>query len=135
MNVEIKKKVKEDILKNLYFRIARGLSLEVDFRSRIGTVIVKNKRIVSVGHNRPLKTHPMIRKYNEYKTIHAEIDCIIGYNRDLLKDAIIYVYREHKDGSLAMSRPCNVCFQILKDIGITKVIYTTENGIKEEKIK
>ena len=51
-----------------------------------------------------------------------------------LSNAAIYVYRVHKNGTLAMSRPCPSCMQLIKDVGIKRVFYTTENGYVYEKI-
>jgi hypothetical protein len=47
----------------------------------------------------------------------------------------IYVYRQFKDGSLAMARPCSACIKAMKDLGIKKFCYTTPYGYCEEKFK
>jgi deoxycytidylate deaminase len=125
---------KQEILKNNYFNIARLESLKTDFRSRIGAVIVRKKRIIAIGRNKPTKTHPITKKWDIYKTIHAEIDCIIGTDRTLLIGSDIYVYRELKDGSIAMAKPCDMCIGELKENGIKKAYYTTINGIECLKI-
>lgn len=46
----------------------------------------------------------------------------------------VYLYRELKDGSLGMSRPCKSCLHLLIDCGITHIYYTTDNGFAEEKL-
>jgi deoxycytidylate deaminase len=125
---------KEAILKIGYFNLARTESLKVDFRSRIGSVLVKGRKPVSIGRNKPLKTHPLLRKYDSFKTMHAEIDACIGIDRHLIMGSILYVYREGADGNLAMSKPCEMCQKILKELGVKKVMYTIENGIDEIKL-
>ena len=34
----------------------------------------------------------------------------------------LFVYRELKDGSIAMARPCPSCMALIKDLGIKKYI-------------
>lgn len=121
---------KNDLLNILWFNLARLESLKTDFRSRVGAVVVRKGKVVSIGRNHPHKTHPLMKKYHEHKTIHAEVDCIIGTDRDLLKGSVMYVYRELRDGTVAIAKPCEVCQLILKDIGIKKVYYTTNDGFE-----
>ena len=47
----------------------------------------------------------------------------------------IYVYRETKSGKRAMARPCAACTKALKDLGIKKICYTTDDGFCEEKFE
>lgn len=47
----------------------------------------------------------------------------------------IYLYRELKNGTLAMSRPCRSCIELLKAAGISKIYYTTNDGYVFEKFK
>ena len=44
----------------------------------------------------------------------------------------LYVYREHKNGVKALARPCPACQQMIKDMGIQEVWFTTENGFGYE---
>lgn len=48
-------------------------------------------------------------------------------------DVVIYIYREHRDGTLAMSAPCKSCERLLHDMGIRTVCYTVEGGYLETK--
>ena len=48
-------------------------------------------------------------------------------------DVTVYIYRELKDGTLAMSYPCRSCRKLLRDLGIRTVCYTTPAGFVEEK--
>jgi deoxycytidylate deaminase len=41
----------------------------------------------------------------------------------------VVIYRERKDGSAAMARPCNVCMALLKARGVRLVIYTGKDGL------
>lgn len=102
----------------------------------IGCVIYDKKgRVLSVGYNHLHKTHPLLRRYDQHKTLHAECSAILGYrNPEHFKNATILVYREQKNGELANSRPCHMCLNIIKLYKFKKLLYTTENGIQEEVI-
>lgn len=123
--------IKEKILNIGFFKLARNESLKVDFRARIGSVLVKNGKPVSVGRNKPLKTHPLIRKYDSLKTLHSEFDAIIGIDRHLVSGSTLYVYRERKDGTIANSCPCDMCMKFLRELKIKRILYTIDNGYKE----
>lgn len=106
-----------------YFQLARTMSRHSDCKIKVGAVIA-NKKPISASFN-TFKTHP---KYsNPYETnvgsIHAEIRAVILSGQDL-KGGSIYVYREYKTGKPAMSRPCRLCMEVLKEAGIKKVYYT-----------
>ena len=46
----------------------------------------------------------------------------------------LYIYRETRDGKLAMSRPCPACMQAIKDLNIKHIAYTTDCGYATEKL-
>lgn len=109
-------------------------------RARLGTVIVYGNKILSVGFNQ-LKTSPVQKKYNRYRngdfpphihndTIHSEIDALnkCSFADIDWKDVILYVGREDKAGNSKLAKPCPACIQAIKDRGIRKVYYTTEDG-------
>ena len=125
---------KSKLLEIGYFRLARLESLKVDFRARIGAVLVKRNKVVSIGRNYPKKTHPMIYRIDKFKHIHAEIDAIIGTDRRFADNSVMYTYRELKDGTLANSKPCNMCAELLKELGVKKVYYTHSQGYSEIKL-
>lgn len=47
----------------------------------------------------------------------------------------IYVYRALKSGKRAKARPCAACMCALKDLGLRKIFYTTDDGYCEEIIE
>lgn len=127
-----------------YFAAAKAVSELSDHKHyKIGAVVVMNHRIISSASNSNSKTHPLQKKYNKYRFTddgdhkqHAELAALVPLIRDGvdLSNATIYVYRVHKNGTLAMSRPCPSCMQLIKDVGIKRVFYTTEDGYAYEKI-
>lgn len=127
-----------------YFKAAKAISeLSDHYRYKVGAVVVMNHRIISSGHNSDSKTHPLQKKYNKYRFTdegehkqHAELSALLPLikARVDLSNATIFTYREHKNNRIAMSRPCKSCLQLIKDLGIKKICYTTEDGYAYEQI-
>ena len=46
----------------------------------------------------------------------------------------LYIVRRHKDGSLALSRPCPGCMSLLRANGVRRVFFSVEGGFSEERI-
>lgn len=125
------------------FRAAQSISMMSDHKYKIGCVIVDKHRVISSGHNSNTKCHSLQAQLDEkyfncfcVGKLHAETSAIIpllktkgDYSR-----ATLYIYREHKDGSLAQARPCSRCMQLIKQIGISKIKYTTDLGYATEYI-
>jgi len=120
------------------FKKAREVSFESESPNfKLGSVIMRKGKILSSGCNQRFKTHPYC-KYNgadHNRNLHAELVSIFRIkNKEILRGATLLVYREHKNGTLANSRPCPMCMNEIKRWGIKKVIYTTNHGIFEEKV-
>lgn len=117
-------------MKEKFFNLARAVSQKSQHpQHKIGAVIVQKNRPVSIGFNQ-LKTHR--KSLHEWKSIHAEFHAVLGVSKNDLDGATIYVFREHKDGTPAMARPCPSCLKTLKLAGIKKIAYTTYGNYQEE---
>lgn len=126
-----------------YFRAAKAVAELSDYPiHKLGCVVVKGHRVISSGHNHKHKCNPLQAKLDteKYKVacpgrLHAEIMALLPLIRAKvdLRGCSIYVYREHKNGTLAMARPCSSCQKIIKELGIKKVFYSIENGYAVEK--
>jgi deoxycytidylate deaminase len=114
---------------NKFIEMARRLSKKSAYHHKIGAVVVKRRRAIGFGFNKPRKTHP--KSTNPFKTVHAELDAIIGLTREELNGAEIYVVRERASGSYGSAKPCQYCEALLKEVGIKVVYYTTDEGIAE----
>lgn len=125
-----------------YFKAAKAISEMSDFeRVKIGAVAVYSHRIISSGTN-STKTNPLQKKYNIHRfsvdsghTLHAETQCLlplIGRKDIDFSRVYLYIYRQHKDGSLAMSRPCKSCEQLIRNLGIKKIYYTGDDSFIAE---
>lgn len=99
----------------------------------ISAVLDKKGRIISLGENNGLKTHPKMMYYSSktiYKKkkiyLHAEISALI---RSPYKKAhTIVVIRLNRNGHLAMARPCPVCQLAIADSGVKNVYYSNNEG-------
>ena len=95
------------------------------YKVRMGAVIFRGKRLISVGHNHPMKAakhlHPRFQKWPG--SIHAEVDAILKAKTDLRRCNILVV-RINRLGEIRTSKPCDKCFLYLKLTGIRKVYYT-----------
>lgn len=140
-------------MKVRFFKFAKQASLHATytgshrFSPMIGAVAVYKGSIVAEACNTN-KTSPLQARYNVYRYKDVDTPCkahaetvLIQKLRWKFGDSIdwskvhIYLYREYKDGNLAPSRPCPSCLALLKEIGIKKIYYTTEDGFAEEKFK
>ena len=140
-------------MKERYFKFAREASLRANytgshrFAPMIGAVAVYKGSIVAEAFNTN-KTSPLQAKYNVYRYKDSDTPCKAHAETSLVQrlrwkfgDSIdwskvhIYLYREYKNGALALSRPCPSCLALFKELGIKRIYYTTEDGYAEEKFK
>lgn len=126
-----------------YFNAAKAVSELSDYKQKVGCVVVMGHTIISSGHNSHSKCHAVQAKLNKEKLgyecvglVHAEVDALLPLlkRRTILSRASIYVYRQHKDGSVALARPCASCMSLIRELGIRNVYYTNEDGYSRETI-
>jgi deoxycytidylate deaminase len=126
-----------------YFNAAKAISELSDYKQKVGCVVVMGHTIISSGHNSHSKCHAIQAKLNKDKLgyeciglVHAEVDALLPLlkRRTDLSRASIYVYRQHKDGSLGLARPCKSCMSLIRELGIRSVYYTNEGGYSRENI-
>ena len=127
------------------FQKAKAASTLSDFPThKLGAVMMLGNKVLAVGYN-ITKTHPVQKKYNLERgydpnvknngQIHAEMMCLINtkYLDVDWSKVSLYIYREHKDHTTAMAKPCPACEKAIQERGINQVYYTTE-GIPYKKI-
>ncbi len=103
-------------------------ALSKDPKTKVGAVIVKDKRLLSVGyngapHNFPDELIPMtegeglLNQKNTYM-VHAELNAILNYKGQIqdLAGSTVYV----------TISPCTNCVLAMSQVGIKKVIYLQE---------
>ena len=99
-----------------------GVGMKNKFR--LGAVLVHRNIIVSIGMN-SYKTHPLMAERTEWPFLHAEQHAIIRAGVDNCEGLDLYIARVLKNNDLALSKPCKVCIELIKDVGIKNIYYST----------
>lgn len=99
------------------------------YKVSIGAVIFKGKRILSSGHNE-LRSSPIHPKYKKYhNSLHAEQAAVMNLDWTKLKNASILVLKISKTLKiLSNAKPCDMCYNLLKTIGIKEIFYSNQYG-------
>lgn len=95
-------------------------------RVRIGAVVARRGRVISVGFNQA-KTHPLTIQF-DYKPnvgIHAELDAVLGIEKEKLRGSTLYVVRIKMDGSWGLARPCKGCQGLIQHLELGEVVWST----------
>ena len=95
------------------------------------TAIIYDKRgrVLSIGKNSYVKTHPLQYKYakrfKEFSKVylHAELDAIIKL-RNKGTPFLMRVFRYGRDGSPRCAKPCRICETAIREYGIERVEQT-----------
>lgn len=124
-----------------YFNAAKAMSQMSNHRCHVGSVLVMGHKIVGSGCNSSTKCHRVQAEIDQRRygvicsgKVHAEVDTLIPFlkKREDLSSATLYIYREKRDGSIGMARPCVGCMEIIKQCGIKKIAYSTDDGFAKE---
>lgn len=95
------------------------------------TAIVKDKRgrILGVGKNSYVKTHPLMQEASRATNsknrtfLHAEVAALLK-TKDWERAYSIEVFRFDKQGRPALAKPCECCQYVINQTAIKKVIHT-----------
>lgn len=97
---------------------------------RHGALLVRGSSILNSAFNK--SNH--INWANKFRakdcghaTHHAELGAVLGMAREKTTGATIYVARIGKHGELKMSKPCEMCQQVMSHVGIKKVYYSIDD--------
>lgn len=120
------------------FQKAKAASTLSDFPThKLGAAMILGNKVLAVGYN-ITKTHPIQKKYNIERgydpdiknngQIHAEMMCLINtkYLDVDWSRVSLYIYREHKNHTTAIAKPCPACEKAIRERGINQVYFTTE---------
>lgn len=108
------------------------------YKHKLAACLVSGGRIIAINHNQ-LRHHKRGSRWSEYPgSLHSEVACITSINKDKIKNATLYVLRisNGKQPKPMLSLPCSNCMELIKWVGIKKVIYSTKEApfIKEVKV-
>lgn len=102
--------------------------------AKIGAVLLHHNTVVAVANNNNPKTHPLARRYGKNRNAlypHAEIAVLRNAQKRGFKNwrsATLLIARVLRDGTVAMSKPCEGCSIAIRNFNIGKVYYTDEAG-------
>lgn len=118
-------------LLDLAWKFARNHSFDPEMGFRHCAIVAKGSKVLGVGYNRhgwssKQKGKYCSRKMNENCcTVHAEVDALLKVpNREDIQGATVYVVRVTKSNGLAMSKPCPMCSEILKEHGVKRAFFS-----------
>jgi deoxycytidylate deaminase len=89
----------------------------------------KKGRLLSVGRNSYVKTHPLQARMakevgEDYKIyLHAEVAALVKVKNWTRVDKLV-VTRYNKNGEPMIAKPCRVCQRVIKFAGINTVEHT-----------
>ena len=121
-----------------YIELARRVSHQSDYTQRHGAVLVKGSNVVNVSCNKNKFSSFALkfrRDNKDYATVHAELGSVLNVERSNTEGATVYVVRTNNQDDLRLSKPCDMCEEAMRWVGIKKVIYSTsDNTFKEMRL-
>lgn len=97
---------------------------------RVGALLVKGGRVLSMGVNR-YRNHPS-KVGIEGVSYHAE-EVALKRAGDA-RGATIYVARVTRSGIMGLARPCERCQELLAEHGVHTAVWTTPTGYGKSRI-
>jgi tRNA(Arg) A34 adenosine deaminase TadA len=107
-----------------YIEIAENAARLSSLSQTLGAVVVRSGKILAVAGNRWRNDPANVPQGHAH--LHAEKAAATMVRNPA--GCAIYVVRLTKNGKRTMSRPCFNCWNYLKDLGFSKVIYTDWSG-------
>ena len=109
---------------DLAYRVAQTSDYD-DYRH--GAVLTRGNKVISVSANKNSHARfgkPFRKRNCGHATHNAEIGCILGLDRSVTRGSTVYVARVGKLGNMKISKPCEMCEEVLRHVGVRKVVYT-----------
>jgi tRNA(Arg) A34 adenosine deaminase TadA len=118
-----------------YVDLAKRISYQSGYSHRHGAVLIKGASIINVSCNKNKFSSFATRftkKEKEFVTVHAELGSILNVERTHTEGATVYVVRVNNQDELRLSKPCPMCEEAMRFVGIKKVVYSTSEDTFEE---
>lgn len=116
-----------------FVELAKRVSVYSDCTHKHGCVLVKNGKVINTAFNQNTFSSFADRfiKKEWYGTRHAEISVVLGISRSNTTGSTIYVVRANRWGVFRNSKPCTMCEDTLRFVGIKHIIYSIDNDFQE----
>lgn len=95
-------------------------------KKRHGAVVVRGGSVLSVGVNRYRSDRDYSFLSLDDISYHAEEAALRGLG-EAARGATLYVARIAANGDHTMSKPCDSCYKLCKELGIKKIVYTIDS--------
>jgi tRNA(Arg) A34 adenosine deaminase TadA len=97
---------------------------------RHGAVLIRGGSVLNISSNSNNHTSfgQRFRLDPGRATHHAETACILGLDKSITQGSTVYVARINRQGEWKMSKPCSMCHEAMRFVGVKKVVYTTAPG-------
>jgi len=116
--------MKKEIIIDMCIKLAKKSIVKYQH----GSIIINSNKIIGCGYN---KLYP---KNGIKSTCHAEVDALLSLQKSpkYCKNSTIYVVRlsGKNEKQLGDSKPCENCFNRMKQYNIARVIYSTPSGLE-----
>jgi deoxycytidylate deaminase len=99
---------------------------------RHGAVLVKGSSVRNTSFNKDNYCafgNRFQKEHSGRTTLHAELGAILGLDRRITEGATVYVARIGREDDYKLSKPCHMCHQAMKHVGIKRVIYTINDKV------
>jgi len=121
-----------------YISLAKKMAEQSDYgKFRHGAVLVRGSSVRNMACNKHRHCH-FGKRFREANTgnatLHAELGVILGMDRSVTQGATVYTARVNREGLPRMSKPCPMCENAMRHVGIKRVVYTDRNGKIESMI-
>lgn len=115
-----------------FVEIARKYTKKCDGKCLHISLIVQKNKILSIGYNSYLRTHPFAYKNNyKYGRIHSELLAITKFpywEYDIQKCTLINFRFARATNGLLLSKPCLSCLNLIIGFSVKEVVYSTPDG-------
>lgn len=109
-------------------KLGRKIAEKMDGNQRIVAFgLDRRGKILSIGKNSYIKTHPMQAKFarecgqKERIYLHAELAALLRWDKPVYK---LFVARFDKKGATKLAAPCKICQRAIRAFGVKTVEYT-----------
>lgn len=110
-----------------WMMLARKESHKSSYKHKIGAVVISGGSVLSKGYNQIRHSKHLKDHIAWDESLHAERDALRKVkHKDSLVGAVLFVYREHRNGAPAVALPCSSCFKMIKNTGIKKIYFSQE---------
>ena len=102
---------------------------------KVGAILLNKNKVIVTATNLEKKSHPIQAKFAKKVGLgpkiylHAEIAALVKCKEEC--DTIV-VARVNSQNKLRNSKPCPICSLALKESGVSKIYYTTDEGFLYE---